>query len=121
AAVAQDLAVRLGPEEPADAGKLPIGSDRAEGVARQDRVAANVVNLVVAGVARTVRAAQDHVRGGAERRRGIWSENPHEAPTLKILVLVVAGQITCIVDAVAKGAVDRGGVVEIRPEPLSID
>ena len=47
-----------------------------------------------------------------------------EAPgslTVKILVLVIAGQITCIVDAVAKGAVDRGGFVEIRPKAVAID
>src|SRR5262249_49909259 len=99
-----------------EASKLPIRSDRAERVAGEYRVVADVVNLVEP----IGTAAQDHVRGGAERRRGIWPEKPQEALTVKILVLVIAGQITCIVDAVAKGAVDRGGFVEIRPESVAV-
>ena len=60
------------PKKPPRRDELPIGSDLAQLVGRQDRVVADVVDLVLARhERRCVRAAQDHVGGGAGgRRRG---------------------------------------------------
>src|SRR5262249_61376153 len=67
-AVAQDHVGRTAPKEPAEANKRPIVPDLAQGIGRQDRIAADVVNLVLAYRAR---CPQDHVGGGASGRRRV--------------------------------------------------
>src|SRR5262249_37145425 len=73
AAVAQQHVSSVAAEKAAEAGKLPIGFDVAQLEARQDRVAAEVVDFVVAchGGGR-VRPPQDHGGGGGGGRGGGW-------------------------------------------------
>src|SRR5438105_4101673 len=70
-AVTQQHVGSVPAKETTERHKLPIGSDLAQVVSRQEAVAADIVDLVL-----TVGAvAQDHVRGGAGGRRRIrgWS------------------------------------------------
>src|SRR5262249_35605183 len=81
-------------EEAAEGHELPIGSDRAQFVARQDRVAAEVVDFV-----RAVDAPQDHVGGSAARWRWIGRDWKQEATEGGHAIVVDAGNRTRGVDA----------------------
>src|SRR5262249_26090060 len=110
--IAQQHVGGVGAEEAAQRDEGPVGSDLAQGIPCEDRVVADVVDLVLARHGGGgVRAAQDHVGGGAGWRRRIRHGD--------FKVAVGAGGVAVIpddlrrgVDAVGKGAIGGQRIVE---------
>jgi hypothetical protein len=69
---------------------------------------------------RIVRAAQDHVRGGARRRWRI-GRGHHEKSMVAGAVGDVARDLAVVVDAVGKGLSVRRGVVDIGESAVAVD
>jgi hypothetical protein len=104
---AQQHVAGVAAEEPAETNELPIGSDQAQLIARQDRVVADVVDLVLTRDAGgRVRAAQDHVGGGAGGRRRIRRDCEEETMTLTLTaggVDQASDDLVVVVDAIREG------------------
>src|SRR4029077_6109430 len=95
----------------------------AQRIAGEDRVAADVVDLVLAGYGRPVESSQDHVGGGARRRRQVRSQGCKEA-VKAAGVGVSPDDLACVVDAECLGAVGaRGGqgIIESDVEAAAVD
>src|ERR1700751_3918197 len=96
--------------------KKPPSVTKAQRVARQHCVVAEVVDFVLAGHGGGgVRSAQDHVGGGASGRGRVWRGDFKEARSDAAdvveshnLARVVDAVSTVAVDAVYKGIVDGG-------------
>src|SRR5262249_47219103 len=92
--------------------------DFAQVVRRQDRIIADIVDLVLAGVGRIDRAAQDHGGGGATGRRRVRHERCDEAVRLVAAIPWTlpapgGGDGSLFVDAFRHAGLDlpRAGVV----------
>src|SRR5262249_26517723 len=112
--VAQQHVAGIAIEEAAQRNESPIGSNLAQWEGAQDRVIADIVNLVVA-----VAAAQDHVGRGAERRRRGWQ--CAEESMLPARIHISADDLAHVVDAQDTSEASGRGVVERSEDAASID
>ena len=103
-AVAQDHVGGVATEKAAEADKLPIGPDDAQLIGGEQRITADVVDFVLARHGGgSVRAAQDHVGGGAGGRRRVRRYREEEAVPVQSAIDIRSDDLAHIVDARRKG------------------
>src|SRR5262245_30283601 len=115
-AVAQHQIGGIATHEPAEASKLPIGPDLTYLVARQNRVAADVVDLVLALSTMT----QNHVGGGAGGRRRV-RQRAFKVSVHSGAVAQDADDLAIVVDAICKGTAVRNGIIDVGENTVAIE
>src|SRR5262249_49497973 len=94
-------------EEAAEGNDRPVGPALTQLIARQNGVVADVVNLVLARHWRSVRAAQNHVGGGAAGRRRV-GEGRFKKAMLARVVVQGPDDLAVVIDAKGLGLAVHG-------------
>src|SRR5262249_17521437 len=122
--VAQQHVGGVAAVEAAERDEAPIGSDLAQRVAGEDRIPADVVDLALARRGCAVRDPQDHVGGGAGRRRRVRYRGFEEAvgrgAGLAAGLRVEPDDLTCVVDAPRIGERYGRGIVDVGVQAAAI-